>query len=39
VMPIVFQQVFAGSRTISVQLTAANGLYTGFQQLGSWTVP
>ena len=38
-VPVTFQQVFAGTRTLSVQLTGTNGLYTGLQQLGSWTVP
>ena len=38
-LPITFRPVFAGSKTISVQLTATNGLPTAWQQLGSWTVP
>ena len=37
-VPVTFQQVFAGTRTLSVQLTGTNGLYTGLQQLGSWNV-
>jgi hypothetical protein len=39
IVPVTFQPVFAGTRTVSVQLTGTNGLYTGMQQLGSWTVP
>src|SRR5665811_469411 len=38
IVPVTFQPVFAGTRTLSVQLTATNGLFTAFQQLGSWTV-
>jgi hypothetical protein len=38
-VPVIFQPQFAGYRTLSVQLTGTNGLYTGFQQMGTWTVP
>jgi hypothetical protein len=38
IVPVTFRPVFAGTRTLSVQLTGTNGLYTGMQQLGSWTV-
>jgi hypothetical protein len=38
IVPVTFQAVFSGARTLSVQLTGTNGLYTAFQQLGSWNV-
>jgi hypothetical protein len=38
-VPLTFRNTFGGMRIISVQLTASNGLYTSFQQMGKWTVP
>ena len=38
-LPIAFQTVFAGTRTISVQLVGTNGLVSSWQQMGSWTIP
>jgi hypothetical protein len=38
-LPIAFQSVLAGTRTVWVQLTGGNGLASSWQQMGSWVVP
>jgi hypothetical protein len=38
-VPFTFRSQFAGTRSVSVQLTGTNGKYTGLVVMGSWTVP